>query len=277
MARTKTGFLDDLLDIASMLPWWIDLLIAVLSYFGLHNLTLIDVPIVPQPSKMGDLLTSQLTKTFASIGQYLIPFIFTLGSFISFFRRKKREMLLKETKERGNQSSLLSKSWREFEMLIGEIFRQKGFTVTELGGSGADGGVDLVLKKNNETYFVQCKQWKAYKVGVQIIRELYGVMAAKGAVGGYVVTSGVFTDEAKSFAEGRNIELINGALLTKWINGIKSSNEAEILHTQTSANTIACPICGNPMVRRVARQGSNKGQAFLGCSSYPACRGTRQI
>ena len=85
----------------------------------------------------------------------------------------------------------------------------------------ADGGVDLVLKKNNETHFVQCKQWKAYKVGVQIVRELYGVMAAKGAVGGYVVTSGVFTDEAKSFAEGRNIELIDGNILTEWIAGGK--------------------------------------------------------
>ncbi len=33
-------------------------------------------------------------------------------------------------------------------------------------------------------------------------------MAATGASGGFVVTSGEFTQEATAFAEGRNIELI---------------------------------------------------------------------
>lgn len=273
MARRKTSTLDDLLDIASMLPWWVDLLIAILSFFGLHSFALIEIPVITQPGKMGDLLTAQFIKMFASIGQYLLPFIFTLGAFISFFRRKKRETLLNDTKQRGKQSALLEMSWREFEMLIGEVFRKRGFTVTELGG---DGGVDLILKKNNETYFVQCKQWKAYKVGVQIVRELYGVMAAKGAVGGYVVTSGVFTDDAKSFAEGRNIELIDGNTLTQWINGVKSFTKAEPLLSK-EASTNSCPVCGSVMVRRVARQGPNKGQPFLGCSQYPTCRGTKPI
>ena len=68
-------------------------------------------------------------------------------------------------------------NWREFEMLVGEAFRRRGYSVR-----------------------VQCKQWKAKKVGVKIVRELYGVMAAEGAGGGYVVTSGEFTKEAIAFA-----------------------------------------------------------------------------
>jgi restriction system protein len=268
--------LDDLLDIASMLPWWVGVLIAILSFFGLHSFALIEMPVTTQPGKIGDLLTAQFIKTFASIGQYLLPFIFTLGAFISFFRRKKHETLLHDTKQRGKQNALLEMSWREFEMLIGEVFRQRGFTVTELGGNGADGGVDLILKKNNETYFVQCKQWKAYKVGVQVVRELYGVMAAKGAVGGYVVTSGMFTGDAKTFVEGRNIELIDGNILMQWISGAKSFIKTEPLLSKETSNN-SCPTCGSVMVRRVAHQGVNKGQAFLGCSRYPACRGTRAI
>ena len=31
-------------------------------------------------------------------------------------------------------------------------------------------------------------QWKAFKVGVDVVRELYGVMAARRAVRGFVVT-----------------------------------------------------------------------------------------
>jgi len=45
------------------------------------------------------------------------------------------------------------------------------------------------------------------------VRELYGVMAAEGAACGFVVTSGVFTDEVRAFAVGRNIELIDGKAL----------------------------------------------------------------
>jgi Restriction endonuclease len=47
-----------------------------------------------------------------------------------------------------------------------------------------------------ERFLVQCAQWRAFKVGVDVVRELYGVMAAKGAAGGFVVTSGKFTDDA---------------------------------------------------------------------------------
>jgi restriction system protein len=50
--------------------------------------------------------------------------------------------------------------------------------VAEIGGGGADGGVDLVLtkpgKSGGEKFLVQCKQWRAYKVGVDVVRELYG-------------------------------------------------------------------------------------------------------
>jgi transposase len=78
----------------------------------------------------------------------------------------------------GSSDALGDMTWREFEMLVGEGFRLQGYEVTETGGGGADGGVDLVLRKDREKYLVQCKQWKAFKVGVTVVRELYGVMAA---------------------------------------------------------------------------------------------------
>lgn len=36
---------------------------------------------------------------------------------------------------------------------------------------------------------------------------------AEGAAGGYVVTSGTFTKDARQFAAGRNVELIDGQAL----------------------------------------------------------------
>lgn len=277
MSRRKNSALDDLLDIAKMLPWWIDIAIAIIVYFWLHSIATSEAVVVAQSGKMGEFVSGQLLKTLATVGQYLLSFVFLLGAAMSFFGRKKREHLLSETKQRSKQNALLDMSWREFEMLVGEVFRQRGFTVVELGGNSPDGGVDLVLKKSSETHLVQCKQWKAFKVGVEVVRELFGVMAAKGAVSGYVVTSGVFTSEAKAFADGRNIELIDGAKLTRMIQEVKSSNEASPKIVYETGNASTCPKCGSAMVRRNARRGSNAGQAFFGCSQYPACRGTRPI
>lgn len=36
-----------------------------------------------------------------------------------------------------------------------------------------------------------------------------------------------------------------------------------------------CPLCGNTMVKRLARKGKNSGHEFWSCSNYPTCTGTR--
>jgi restriction system protein len=102
-------------------------------------------------------------------------------------------------------------------------------------------------------------------------------MAAKGAVGGYVVTSGVFTSEAKAFADGRNIELIDGAKLTQLLKEVKTSGEAisQIEYPMETESRLNCPRCGSAMIRRRARQGSNAGKEFWGCSQYPMCKGIK--
>ena len=38
-----------------------------------------------------------------------------------------------------------------------------------------------------------------------------------------------------------------------------------------------CPVCGKPMIRRMAKKGINSGKEFWSCSGYPDCRGTRKI
>ncbi len=38
-----------------------------------------------------------------------------------------------------------------------------------------------------------------------------------------------------------------------------------------------CPKCGKPMRLRTAKQGSNAGSQFWGCTGYPECKGTRKF
>ena len=235
-----------------------------------------EVTAVAQPGKMADLVGQTLFKSLASVGQYILPIVFMAGAAMSAYGRYKRRALHEQVAASPDRGALNHMSWQQFEALVGEAFRRKGYAVTETGGGGADGGIDLALKKEGETFLVQCKQWKSTKVGVTTVRELYGVMAAQGAVGGFVVTSGVFTDEAKAFASGQNIELMDGKALHALIRGISVPTKAvPVLHAVSTTSAHACPICQSAMVKRTAKRGANLGNAFWGCSQYPACKGTR--
>jgi restriction system protein len=179
-------------------------------------------------------------------------------------------------------SALDGMTWQQFERLVGEAFRLQGYQVIETGGGGADGGVDLVLTRDGEKHLVQCKQWRAFKVGVDVVRELYGVMAAKGAAGGFVVTSGRFTDEAVAFAQGRNVRLLDGPKLHGLLQQARQAAAADVPSTSPSevagpGSIPSCPVCSRHMTRRLARKGFNAGRAFWGCTGYPTCKGTRAI
>ena len=283
MARKRRqGAFEDLIDIAAMLPWWAGVLLALIAYFVLHHYATAEIVALASPGQMGAVLASQFGKTLATFGQYLIPLAFIIGAGISAYGRHKRTALFTDVQESSSASALNGMYWQEFEMLVGEAFRRRGYTVAETGGGGADGGVDLVLRKDGEKFLVQCKQWKAFKVGVTTIRELYGVMAAGGAAGGFVVTSGVFTQEAKSFAEGRNIGLIDGSELTAMIKSTQRQRQAAAARPEPRSAPAAnanqdCPKCGGSMIKRIAKQGANAGKAFWGCSNFPQCRGVVSI
>ncbi|MBL7086742.1 MAG: RecQ family ATP-dependent DNA helicase [Candidatus Cloacimonetes bacterium] len=40
---------------------------------------------------------------------------------------------------------------------------------------------------------------------------------------------------------------------------------------------VRCPLCGSPMIIKIARRGPNAGGKFYSCSRFPKCRGTRSL
>jgi restriction system protein len=272
MARRKQNLFEGLIEVTSKLPWWVGVALAAAAYVWLHGVASTEATIVAQPGQMGKSALSAAFRSLAMFGQYVLPFAFLIGAGLSAYGRYKRRALHEQVAASPDRNALNAMSWQEFEALVGEAFRRKGYAVSETGGGGADGGIDLVLKRGGETMLVQCKQWKAYKVGVTTVRELYGVMAAKGASGGYVVTSGVFTNDARAFAVGRNIELVDGEALHALIRGVSvPTSDKQVAAT---SNAPACPVCQSVMVKRTAKRGANAGNAFWGCSQYPSCKGT---
>ena len=226
--RGKSSPLEDMLDLVAMLPWWAGVALGVAGYLLLHRLATPFLVTGVQPGQVAGLMQQAVIKGLATAGQYIVPIIFFAGAAFSAWRRKQRQSLVSDVAQAQSVNALDGMSWREFELLVGEAFRLQGFRVSETGGGGPDGGVDLTLTKGTEKFLVQCKQWKAFKVGVDVVRELYGVMAARGATGGFVVTSGRFTAEAKAFAEGRNVQLVDGPRLFSMIKQARQSVSAAV-------------------------------------------------
>jgi restriction system protein len=284
MARRRTSPAKDFVDLVAMLPWWVGVMLAVLSYLALHHVAGLPMEAPAKPSQAAAMFTQTLWRTLASVAQYAVPVLCLCGAVVSAVRRHERNQLVDNVVRSDAADALDDMSWQQFERLVAQGFRLQGYRVLETGGGGADGGVDLVLKRDGEKYLVQCKQWKALRVGVATVRELYGVMAAKGAAGGFVVTSGRFTDEARHFVDGRNVQLIDGTQLsallkkvaTSQFDGSSMPDDVPPGTTATAAPPL-CPACAKLMVRRVARRGVNTGNVFWGCSDYPACRGSRSI
>lgn len=281
--RRRTSLVEDLMGVVAGLPWWAGIALAVVSYLFLHSVAGREAVINGRPGQIGVQAVHAVWTSLATIAQYAVPLICLVGAGISGLKRKKRSNLVEDA---GKSAALLSgMNWREFELLVGEAFRLRGYRVVETGGAGADGGVDLQLSKGSEKFLVQCKQWRAFKVGVEVVRELYGAMAAEGAAGGIVVTSGRFTADAVRFASGRNVELIDGPLLHDLLCQVRqtksSAPTAPVVQPRGSvavdvASPPDCPVCTKTMTKRVAKRGPKAGAEFWGCPAYPACRGTRQ-
>jgi restriction system protein len=264
--RKKTWF-----ELLEACPWWVSVSLS-LGSFVLFRF------ILPHISMhTSDIFQASFFKALQANGYlfapYLALFLLLPLPFSVLNKRNRTQVLNKQT----GLHSIRDLDWKKFEQLVGEAFRRKGYLVSETGQGGADGGIDLRLRKGSEVFLVQCKQWRAYKVSVNIVRELYGVMAAKGVTGGFVITSGHFTEDAKTFASGRNIELIDGQKLATMIATVQPTNQSCAFETATLDAVPDCPKCNSPMVKRTARQGANAGGQFWGCTRFPECRGIRSI
>lgn len=277
MARSLQSALDDLLVIASTLPWKVSLGLAAISLLVLHGIAIAFAPATTATTvaDLGDIVIHQGVHVGAVLLQFVVPPAFLFGAAGSYWKRSRSIRLFENTRT-ANGPAVASLTWQKFESLVAEGFRERGFTVMEKGGAAPDGGVDLILARGTERFLVQCKQWRAQQVPVTIVRELYGVMAAQHAAGGYVVTSGRFTKDATAFAAGRNIELIDGdglpALFRQPKKVVSASRMAPVSPTESPSPS--CPRCQEPMVARVAKRGASRGSEFWGCRHYPRCTAT---
>ncbi len=195
--RKRNRFFEELLA----LPWWASLCLAALVFVGATYV----LPALMPAGKTTSFVADQLSRT-----GWLFSFPFLLAAAASGVRQWLRKRILEQQK---SLDSIRELSWQDFESLVGEAFSRQGYSVTQLGGSAPDGGVDLIVHKAGSKGVVQCKRWRERQIGVTLVRELYGVMTAAGANEAIFVTCGQYTGEARRFADGKPIRLVSGEML----------------------------------------------------------------
>jgi restriction system protein len=267
------------LDVIASMPWPAGIVQGVVAfwtirygvglYFSSHG--------GPLLKSVGQLLSAGAYSLLAWVALALC----WIGAAASFFKSRHRKALLDT---QTGLDTIAAMSWRQFELLVGEAFRRRGYQVEETGLGGADGGIDLILRKNGRTELVQCKQWRTRQVNVPTVREMWGLVAHHRADGVKIVCVGEFTRDASEFAEGKNIELINGKRLLELVRDVqtllaheptfRASRAEPVLSAQARNAQVTCPTCDADMVLRKNR---STGTGFWGCANYPRCKGTRPV
>jgi restriction system protein len=292
MPPRKTSPLEGLFDLIFRLSPKLGLVLIALIFMAMRWV----FPYFAQPAPGTAPANTLPAKILGTISFGLAPILAGLLLFVWVIGMIRKRLNHQQFDAQTGLDSIRGLSWKQFESLLAAYYERQGYEVEHTGRNGPDGGVDLRLRRDKLTTLVQCKQWKAYDVGVKPLRELQGVVAAQNADRGILVTSGRFTADAhEEFKNNRNIELIDGPRLEAMIREAQSAapspatsraegegrGEGKALKVKNaaanSATSPSCPNCQSPMVERTARKGKNIGGKFWGCPRYPKCDGIREM
>ncbi|OPY05601.1 MAG: Restriction endonuclease [Syntrophorhabdus sp. PtaB.Bin184] len=257
MPRRGDGLVEDLIEAR----WWWSVIVAFLALIFLKAFF---------PAMIGGSpLLAPIGRLASSFSWWVFLFFLMVAGIAALRAWKRGELFNSQTSVR----TLQDLSWRAFEDVVSEAYRRRGYSVMGNTGPGSDGGVDIEARNDGEVTLVQCKQWKAERVGVSTVREMFGLLNAHRANEVHIVTSGRFTDDAIAFAAGKPIKLIDGPQLLTLVRDIQTNTHPAIPFPSPTL----CPRCGSAMVLKTARRGRNAGSQFWGCSRYPACRATKDL
>lgn len=112
---------------------------------------------------------------------------------------------------------------REFELLVARLLADKGYTV-QLTPLQKDGGYDIMARVDLPTgpilTLVECKKWASDRpVTIEVVRNLYGVLAIENATNAMIATTSRFTRDALNLQDTLKykMKLNDFNELSKWL------------------------------------------------------------
>lgn len=125
----------------------------------------------------------------------------------------------------------------EFEYACADILRKNGFDNVEVTRGSGDFGVDIIARKGNLNYAIQCKCYN-HKLNNAPIQEVVAGMSAYNCNAAAVMTNQYFTEPAKELARINNVELWDADVLSqmmsknRYVKNYKQSSNANQRETQ---------------------------------------------
>jgi restriction system protein len=120
---------ETILNLLAQAPWWVSVILSITAYVVFKF-------IVPAIN-----FQSWVLKGIAGAAPQIaliLALVLLIPAPISFFNSLQKRKLLDKQKDLDSIKSL---SWKEFEELVAEAYRRKGYSVVENYGIGPDGGV----------------------------------------------------------------------------------------------------------------------------------------
>jgi restriction system protein len=112
--------------------------------------------------------------------------------------------------------NIAAMDWKDFEHLVRQVFESE---FASAGGevrvtqASRDGGVDAIVHDPDPIrggkIVIQAKRY-TNTVDVSAVRDLYGTVMNEGATKGILVTTSQFGPDARRFAQGKPLTLIDG-------------------------------------------------------------------
>jgi restriction system protein len=171
-------------------------------------------------------------------------------------------------------------SAEDFEMLVALIYQRQGYRVSMVAGLSGGRGGDFTLARKAERILVQCKKLSQdHRIPVERVRELQEAMITAGVTRGLYVASCGFSWDARNFAKGKGITVINARTLDALISAARKTPDEDLLAVSEWAPALMskvqltppkCPSCEAEMDQLSVSAGS-----VWVCSQRPECRGRR--
>lgn len=209
----------NVIDFLAQIPWWVSVALSVSFYLLLKFV----VPYFEAQTNLVNDVHVSLGPVFAPVVALalLAPVTF---SFLKSTRRKKLHALKEEIQ------SIQKLSWPQFKDMVAEAYRHRGYTIMESSSFTADPSVDIVMRKSANLYLVQCRYWQNKKLTIREVKNLFFHMHEKQASGVILLTTGIFTNQARHYALGKPVSLVDGIDLIDLLGKVYSNRETKIFN-----------------------------------------------
>lgn len=202
-------------DFLAQIPWWVSVSLSVSFYLFFQY----GVPFFENQGSLVNDAHVSLGPVFAPV----IALAFLAPVTFSFFKSNKQKKL---HELREDISEIQELSWPELNDKVAKAYRKAGYMIMDSDPYTSDPSIDLVMRKSANLYLLQSRYWRNRKVSLREVKKLSAIMHEKQASGIFLLTTGIFTKNARRYAIGRPINLIDGIKLVELLGSIKQDDSS---------------------------------------------------